>query len=135
MLMIAVVTTGLAIYFGVQLYSDITVLNGKSSDLIDLSSYDMRTLESNPVTQPVVENSDTISDLLKENTTTEGEITKYSDYLDSLQVPYTYLLQYIYLPSLNIRKEKYTDKIDTNLIGIKFLEQNPFNDITLLQKR
>ena len=30
-------------------------------------------------------------------------------------------------------KEKYTETINTNLIGIQFLENNPFNDITLLQ--
>jgi hypothetical protein len=32
-------------------------------------------------------------------------------------------------------KEKYTNKIDINLMGLSFLEQNPFNDITLLQRR
>jgi hypothetical protein len=135
MLLIALVTSGLAIYFGVQLYINITYLNGKSSELINLSSYDMRALQTDPITQPILKNSDTITDLLQENTTTEGEITKYTDYLHSLQVPYTYLLQYIYLPSLNVWKERYTDKIDTNLIGLNFLENNPFNDITLLQKR
>jgi len=41
----------------------------------------------------------------------------------------------MYLPSLNVWKEKYTDKIDINLMGLKFLEKNPYNDITLLQKR
>ena len=135
MLLIALLTSGFAIYFALQLYSDITYLNGKSSELINLSSYDMHTLEADTVTQTIIKNSDTITDLLQENKTTEGEITKYTDYLQALQVPYTYLLQYLYLPSLNVWKEKYTDKIDTNLIGINFLEKNPFNDITLLQKR
>ncbi len=135
MLLIALWTTGLAIYFAVQLYENITYLNGKSSELINLSSYDMRTLASNSATQPILKGSDTINDLLQENATTQWEISKYTEYLDALQVPYTYLLQYMYLPSLNIRKEKYTDKIDTNLIGLNFLEKNPYNDITLLQKR
>lgn len=44
-------------------------------------------------------------------------------------------MQYIYLPSLNVWKEKYTNQIDINLMGIRFLEKNPFNDITLLQRR
>ncbi|MFA6256436.1 MAG: hypothetical protein WC606_04595 [Candidatus Absconditabacterales bacterium] len=135
MLLIAIITSALAIYFGIQLYSDITILNGKSSELNNLSSYDTRTLEADPITQTILKNSDTIKDLLQENKTTQGEIAKYSDYLSSLQIPYTYLLKYIYLPSLNVWKENYTDKIDTDLIGIKFLEKNPFNDITLLQKR
>lgn len=135
MLIIAVATSWLAIFFGIQLYSDITLLNGKSSELNNLSSYDTRTLEADPITQTILKNSDTIKDLLVENKTTEWEITKYTDYLSSLQVPYTYLLKYLYLPSLNVWKENYTEKIDTNLIWIKFLEKNPFNDITLLQKR
>jgi len=135
MLLIALITSGLAIYFAIQLYTDISYLNAQSSDLYKLSRYDVRTLETDTLTNPILKSSDTIKDILQENKFTQWEITKYTDYLSSLQVPYTYLLQYIYLPSLNIRKEKYTNKIDTNLIWLKFLEKNPFNDITLLQKR
>lgn len=135
MLFLAIITSWLAIYFGIQLYGDIAALNGKSSQLANISSYDMRILENNPTTQNVLKTSETIKDLLQENITTETEISKYTDYLHSLQIPYTYLLKYIYLPSLNVWKENYTDKIDTNLIGINFLKNNPFNDITLLQKR
>lgn len=135
MLFIAVLTTGIAVYFGIQLFTDIQYLNGKTPELMNLKSYDMRELQANALTQPILKTSDTIKDLLDEDTLTQGEIKKYTDYLHSLQIPYTYLLQYIYLPSLNVWKEKYTDKIDINLIGLKFLEKNPFNDITLLQKR
>ena len=135
MLTVALITTGIAIYFGVQLFTDIRYLHGKTPELMNLKSYDMRELQTNALTQPVLKTADTINDLLEEDMLTQGEITKYSDYLHSLQIPYTYLLQYIYLPSLNVRKEKYTDKIDINLMGINFLEKNPFNDITLLQRR
>jgi len=135
MLFIALVTFGVAVYFGAQLFTTIKYFNNKTSELVYLKSYDMRELQTNNLTQPIVKISDTLQDLVEENILVEGEINKYSDYLASLQVPYTYLLQYIYLPSLNVRKEKYTDKIDTNLIWLKFLQQNPFNDITLLQKR
>jgi len=116
MLIIAIITSALAIYFGIQLYTDITILNGKSSELANISSYNTSTLSANIATQSILKNSDTLKDLLQKNKTTEGEITKYTDYLHSLQVPYTYLLKYIYLPSLNVWKENYTDKIDTDLI-------------------
>ena len=116
MLIIAIITSALAIYFGIQLYSDITILNGKSSELANISSYNTSPLSANIATQTILKNSDTLKDLLQENKNTEGEITKYTDYLHSLQVPYTYLLKYIYLPSLNVWKENYTDKIDTDLI-------------------
>ncbi len=135
MLFVALVTFVIAVYFSIQLYKDISELNGQTPQLANVTTYDLRQLEANELTQSIVKTSDTISDLLQENDLAVGEIQKYSDYLSSLQVPYTYLLQYIYLPSLNVWKEIYTDKIDINLMGIKFLEKNPFNDITLLQKR
>lgn len=116
MLLIASITSLLAIFFAVQLYNDVRLLNGKTSELTNLSSYDTRTLETDPITQTILKNSDTIKDLLQENRITKGEINKYTEYLHSLQIPYTYLLKYIYLPSLNVWKENYTDTIDSNLI-------------------
>lgn len=71
MLIIAITTSALAIFFGIQLYSDITSLNAKSSVLNNLSSYDTRTLEADPITQTIIKNSDTIKDVLQENTATE----------------------------------------------------------------
>src|SRR5574344_2828032 len=116
MLFLAVITFGIAVYFGIQLYSDIRYLNGKTPELMNIKSYDLRELQANALTQPIVKTSDTLKDLVDENVLMQNEIDKYSEYLSALQVPYTYLLQYIYLPSLNVRKEKYTDKIDVNLI-------------------
>lgn len=116
MLFLAVITFGIAVYFGIQLYSDIRYLNGKTPELMNIKSYDLRELQANALTQPIVKTSDTLKDLVDENVLMQNEIDKYSEYLSALQVPYTYLLQYIYLPSLNVRKEKYTDKIDINLI-------------------
>jgi hypothetical protein len=63
------------------------------------------------------------------------DISIYSKYLAELQIPYTYLLQHIYLPSLNIWKDIYTNEIATDLVGMKFLQKNPYDDIKLLQKR
>jgi len=71
MLFIAIITSGLALYFAAQLYSDITNLNHKSSELTKLSNYDIRTMQEEPTTQTIVKTSDTISDLLQENTTTQ----------------------------------------------------------------
>jgi len=135
MLFVAFITTSIAIYFGIQLFKDIQYINAKTPELNYLKSYDLRVLQEDRLTQSIIKNTDTIKDFSDEDILTKSEIKKYTDYLNSLQIPYMYLLQYIYLPSLNVWKEKYTNKIDTNLIGIKFLEQNPFNDISLLQKR
>jgi len=71
MLIIAITTSGLAIFFGMQLYNDITLLNGKSSLLNNLSNYDTRTLEADIYTQTILKNSDKITDLIQENTSTK----------------------------------------------------------------
>lgn len=135
MLFLAIITFGIAVYFGIQLYGDIMYLKNKTPELAAIKSYDIRELQANELTQDIVKTSSSLSDLLEEDTLIGWETEKYTDYLQSLQIPYTYLLQYIYLPSLNVWKEKYTNKIDTNLIGLNFLEKNPYNDITLLQRR
>ena len=71
MLIIAISTSALAIYFGVQLYNDVSILNGKSSELVNLSSYDTSTLSADLATQTILKNSDTIKDLLQENKNTQ----------------------------------------------------------------
>ncbi|HPC34666.1 MAG TPA: hypothetical protein PLP73_03300, partial [Candidatus Absconditabacterales bacterium] len=63
------------------------------------------------------------------------EIEKYNSYLSILQSPYSNFMKYIFLPELNIWKDPFTNEIDTDLIGIKYLEKNPYNDIKLIQKR
>jgi hypothetical protein len=71
MLLIALITSGLAIYFAIQLYTDISYLNAQSSDLYKLSRYDVRTLETDTLTNPILKSSDTIKDILQENKFTQ----------------------------------------------------------------
>ncbi len=125
----------IAAYFLVLVITNLQSLNQKIPQLVNLDSYDTRLLASNPLTSSVPQTMDTITDLIKENTDMKSDISTYSNYLADLQVPYTYFLQYIYLPSLNIWKDPYTHQIDPDLIGMQFLQKNPYNDITLLQKR
>lgn len=133
MLFVAIVTSLIAITLAIRLYLNVAELNNQSAELYTLARYDTRILTKNETTNQLLKTSETVQDILQENTSLQSEINKYTTYLSALQVPYTYLLQYIYLPSLNVWKEKYTETINTNLIGIQFLENNPFNDITLLQ--
>ncbi len=134
MFFFALMTTGLAVYFGIQLIQQINYLKVKIPELTQLKSYDVRILQEEDMMQPIMRSVETLDELIEEHVLVQWEINKYSNYLASLQIPYNYLLQHIYLPSLNVRKEKYTNKIDTNLMGLAFLENNPFNDIALLQQ-
>ena len=108
----------IAAYFLVLVITNLQSLNQKIPQLVNLDSYDTRLLASNPLTSSVPQTMDTITDLIKENTDMKSDISTYSNYLADLQVPYTYFLQYIYLPSLNIWKDPYTHQIDPDLIGM-----------------
>ncbi len=59
---------------------------------------------------------------------------KYEHYITELQAPYTYFLKYLYLPSFNIRKDNFTNKLDVSIIGQKYLEKNPYEDTKLHSK-
>lgn len=60
-------------------------------------------------------------------------VDRYYAYLNSLQAPYTTMLQHILLPSLFIWKDPYTGELDTSIVGRKFIEENPFADTALIQ--
>jgi hypothetical protein len=133
MISLASIALIVAIYFLIQVIGNLRVLNQRIPQLINLDSYDTRVLQNNPLTTNVVKNINTIPDLIQENTVMTKDIASYTAYLADLQVPYTYFLQYIYLPSLNIRKDHYTQQINPDIIGLQFLQKNPYTDINLLQ--
>lgn len=135
MLMFAIGSIIVSVYFLYQVIGNIWILNKKTPLLLQMDSYDTRTLLSNPLTSNTARNMDTLQDFIDENISIEKDISIYSKYLAELQISYTYFLQHVYLPSLNIWKNIYTDEIATDLVGMKFLKENPYDDIKLVQKR
>lgn len=75
----------------------------------------------------------TIQDAVVALTDVTQTVDRYYAYLNSLQAPYTTMLQHILLPSLFIRKDPYTNELDTSIVGKKFIEENPFTDTALIQ--
>lgn len=122
------------IYMVIRLLLVISDLNSKTNWLVNLDTYDTRLVQTNQYTKSLLDKEWTILDLVKAHSSFTTEIKKYQDYINNLNVPYEYFLQYIYLPHLNIRKNIYTDKIDVDMVWKNFLENNPYNDIFLLQK-
>jgi hypothetical protein len=110
-------------------------LNQESDNLLYLEQYNSNLLKLNETSKQDLKNIKTIEDAINYQAEVKDEVQRYNDYIQALQIPYTELLQYIYLPQLNIRKDPYLGSIDTELIGKKFLENNPYNDILLLQQR
>jgi hypothetical protein len=68
MLFLAIITFGIAVYFGIQLYGDIMYLKNKTPELAAIKSYDIRELQANELTQDIVKTSSSLSDLLEEDT-------------------------------------------------------------------
>ncbi len=123
------------VYMVVNLLLVISNLNSKTKLLLNLETYDTRVVQSNQFAKSMVDKNWKISDIIKIHSDFKSEIGKYQEYISNLNIPYQYFLQYVYLPHLNIWKNIYTDEIDVNMVWKNFLENNPYNDIFLLQKR
>lgn len=78
---------------------------------------------------------DDIDDLFAAHEEFVEERQSFERYKQLLANPYNNFLQYRYLPSLNIWKNHYTQTIDTTLVGEKFLNENPFTDLALIESR
>lgn len=135
MLWIGILWFLVLIYMVVRLILVITDLNSRSWSLLNMETYDARLIQTNQYTKNFIGKDQKVTDILKIYNDSEVEINKYNEYIDNLNIPYEYFLQYVYLPHLNIWKNIYTDEIDMNMIWKNFLENNPYNDILLLQKR
>ena len=121
---------GWMVWKTVQLHSD---LQTQYTSLANLSYYDTTNLFMQiPEEQ---QNIKTIEQLIAYNQDIQQQIKNFSDYTQALQVSYDYLLKDIYLPSLNIWKDSYYNTIDASIIGTKFIERNPFDNIKLIQER
>lgn len=132
---IAIISSILMIYMIVKTIMTVSTLNKESKSLYQIKNFNLNVLENNDYTKERIKNSKTINDLINYEIELSKEIEKYNHYLSVLQSPYSHFMKYILLPELNIWKDPFTNEIDTNLIGIRYLEKNPYNDIKLIQKR
>lgn len=134
-ILIAIVVFIIAIYRGFSLYQTMTALNRNPLSLEKISQYDTSSLQNNILTRNSIASSTSIYDLIQNNEDIKNETERYNKYKENLLFPYTYFLQYVLLPKLNLRKNPYTNILKTDILWESFLEENPYNDINLLQKR
>ncbi len=132
---IAIITSVLMIYMIIKTFINISNLNKESKELYQIKNFNIKVLENNDYTKEEIKSKKTLNDLINYEIELSKEIEKYNSYLSILQSPYSNFMKYIFLPELNIWKDPFTNEIDTDLIGIKYLEKNPYNDIKLIQKR
>lgn len=78
-------------------------------------------------------NYQTIQEFIQAVQQSRDDVVRYKEYIQILHAPYYNFLQNIRLPSLFIREDPYTNMIDTDIVGRRFLQENPFIDTALIQ--
>jgi len=102
------------IFIGLAFYRN-HALNQRLSQLEQLKNYQLNTFK----------NDELMAETTKERVEAELNFKKsvYSDFLRNFL-----------LPSLNIWKDPYTQQIDLSILGKKYLQKNPYQDISLLSQ-
>ncbi|MDR2189671.1 MAG: hypothetical protein LBP53_00250 [Candidatus Peribacteria bacterium] len=113
--------------YGYITYQDHLTINNTAPELVNLKQYD---ITFNEGTHDVV----SIPELLNVQEETLAELEKNRETATEQGKYYNLFLRYLYLPSINIRKTPYTDNINPTLMGQKYLEKDPFQDIYLIQQ-
>ncbi len=131
---LALWTLFLTIYLSIRVYNNNVYINQRYMDLEKLEKYSYNNddiLFKNKEDNKWFDNINYIIDYYNE---LSQDNANYDQYIKELSTSYEYLLQYIYLPRLNIWKDLYINKIHTDMIGIKFIENNPYTDSALINK-
>lgn len=124
-------TLFLSIYLWISVYTNIKEINKSSSELVKLDKYNIGESIKN---SDYFRSFDDIDDVLLYYSWLNQDKIRYNNYLSELSTSYEYLLQYIYLPRLNIWKDLYVDNINTDMIWLSFIKNNPYGDSALLNK-
>lgn len=132
---IAIFTTIWMIFFIWKTIIDTNNLNEQSENLYNLKNYDTSIMATNSYLKNDASEFKKINELIDYNTSIQETTEKYNEYLQGVQASYDNFLRYLFLPSLNIRKDEYLWTIYDDYIWEKFLENNPYNDIDLIDKR
>jgi len=113
---------------------DVKNLNDRAEELNNLNNYNTNLLSTNSYTKEEATNFKKIDELIEYNSRIKWLDENFAKYLKDIQAPYDNFLKYLLLPSLNIWKDPFMWNIDYSVIGTKYLEKNPYNDIDLIDK-
>lgn len=134
-LSLAIITTIWMLFFIMKTINDTKELNAKSEQLYNLTNYNISTISSNSLFNNEAKELKKINDLIDYNINLQETTKKYNEYLEGIQASYENFLKYLFLPSLNIWKNEFLGIIYDDYIWEKFIENNPYNDIDLIDKR
>ena len=126
------VSIAAATFMVIKTVSNFNDLNKSSNELYKLDNFDISELQNDANVKEDLAGVTTLNWLLELNSNINESVDSYSKFFDEMQAPYNNLMTHILLPQLNIWKDPFLGTIDTSIIGAKFLEKNPYNDITLI---
>lgn len=119
---------------GYALYQN-TQLNNRLSHLNQLENYDLQSFRLDPLVVNDATELRTIDQMVDYYDDTLDVKNKIQAELDFKRSVYSDFLRNLLLPSLNIWKNPYTQHVDLTLLGKKYLDQNPYQDVALLEQR
>ena len=132
-ILIAVLVVIWAIVYGRIVMNNYSEINSKSWVLREISTYNVSPNSS--ILAQYVENQDisTINWMIAVNDSIQDTLDKREDFKKQQKSYYEVLLQNIYLPSLNIWKNQYTQNFDMTILWQKYLDADKFQDLYLIQ--
>ena len=110
-------------------------LIARTWDLRELNQYNLSEFQQS---EAMSEDRDhlpsTIDEMVNVYKTSKAEKERLEWELSFKTSVYSEFLRNFLLPSLNIWKDPYTKEIDINILGRKYLDKNPYQDISLLSQ-
>lgn len=110
-------------------------LDNKSETLSSTSVYSLDSLQNDETIKDSFPLRKKLSDMLWYENQIDENITNTRLQRQRLSVPFDNFLNMLYTPTINIWRDPFSQKIDTSLIGKKYIENNPYWDITMIQQR
>ena len=130
MVIMVLLTIGAVIY-GLFVYKNNVERNEQTELLNSLLTYNV--MFNKPTIEKYQKNLNSIWDLLDADETTSITLKKYQEIQNTHGEYYNNLLRFFYLPSLNVWENPFTKEIDVTLMGQKYLDNDQFQDIILIQ--
>lgn len=129
--LVALIALGVCGYFVFHYFSAMSAYRAQQSEVLP----DRKSHYTNAPSFSVDGiNSTTAYSLLESYAALNKKQEDSKEQLRSFRQPFMSFLRYVYLPSLNVWKNPFTDEIDVALMGERFLENNPYTDIALINQ-
>lgn len=117
------------------IWSKHSSLLAQTWDLKNLSSYDLKEFyQSEYLSEDREDLPQTISGMVEMYQLSKAEKERIEWELNFKKSVYSEFLRNLLLPSLNIWKDPYSQEIDLSIMGKKYLDTNPYQDIALLSQ-